>query len=381
LDQTSAAEVAPVLEAVAREPHNAGWMHTLALHCLRWGYTDLWRRYHDIALGLPHLTPFNVYLRGQAKIRAGDWSGWLDREARLCNPGELDYQPLDVQHMRWTKAAWDGRENLTSQTLFVFADGGLGDCLQMLRYVPLLAQDAAGVILAVRPRCVPFAQHNVGHLATIVIRDVPHACEFQRYTWLMSQPALIGHIPTFVPFSAPRPNEYRAPADSRLHVAICWAGNTNHSGNRDDRFQSIRLADLAPLLSRDDIRWHSVQIGPWASEANAYPSLIQPTVPLYNLAQTANVLAGMDAVLTVDTSVAHLAGSLGIPTLLILSRLAEFRWGTGDTTPWYPSMYLIRQHVPGDWSAVIHALQAQLTSRRWVDLRSSLEHVAYPSVH
>jgi hypothetical protein len=357
-----------VFEAVAREPFDAAVMHTLALRCLECGYTDLWRQCIEVAFGLPHVTPFDVYLRGQAKIRAGDWSGWQDREARLSNPGELDFQPSAVQQMRWVKAAWDGEEDLTSQTLLVLADGGLGDCIQMLRYIPIVAQRAAEVILAVRPRCVPFAQHNLGNLAAVVIRDVPYRFDFQRYTWLMSLPALVGYIPSFVPFSAPRPRDHST-RDGRLHIAICWAGNSNYPRNRDDRFRSISLGDLAPILARDDVRWHSVQIGQWASEANAHPSIVPPTVPLHNLAQTANMLTSMDAVVTVDTSIGHLAGSLGVPTLLILSRLADFRWGTGDSTPWYPSVHLIRQQVPGDWSAVIGTLTERLASHSWVDLR------------
>jgi ADP-heptose:LPS heptosyltransferase len=68
----------------------------------------------------------------------------------------------------------------------------------------------------------------------------------------------------------------------------------------------------------------------------------------------------MDALVTVDTSVAHLAGSLGIPTFLILSTLADSRWETGETTPWYPSVHLIRQRVPGDWSSVVGSIMTQL---------------------
>jgi hypothetical protein len=365
-DPTSASELAPFIEAAANEPFSAARMHTVALRCLECGYDDLWRHYKEVAFALPHVTPFDLYLRGQAKIRSGDWSGWVDREARLSNPGEPDYRPRAVQQMRWSKGAWNGVEELAGQTLFVLADGGLGDCIQMLRYVPVLAAKAGETILAVRPRAVPFAQHNLGQLATVVIRDVPYRFEFQRYVWLMSLPALIGGIPRFIPFSAPGPRDYPS---ERPNIAICWAGSSNYPGNRDDRYRSISLEDLAPVLTRDDVCWHSVQIGPWASQATAYPSILQPTIPLHNLAQTANVLSGMDAVITVDTAVAHLAGSLGIPTLLILSRLADFRWEFGDTTPWYPSMQLIRQAVPGDWSGVVSTVMAKLTSRCWVGLR------------
>jgi hypothetical protein len=265
---------------------------------------------------------------------------------------------------------WDGSEDLRNQALFVFADGGIGDCIQMLRYVPVLAEKGGEVIVAVHPPCVPFVQHNVGHIASVVIRDLPYPHAFERYAWIMSLAGLVGHIPSFTPFSAPSPHDCRMVPDGKLHMALCWAGNTNYPRNRDDRFRSVSLCDLAPLLSREDVTWHSVQVGRWGAEAAAYPSIVPSTVPLHNLAQTANVLAGMDGVVTVDTSVAHLAGSLGVPTFLILSTLPDFRWGTADTTPWYPSMSLIRQRVPGDWSAVVAVLTARLNARDWLDLRS-----------
>ncbi|HZS60781.1 MAG TPA: glycosyltransferase family 9 protein [Gemmatimonadaceae bacterium] len=369
LDATSASEVDEVLAIVAREPSYARLVHALASHCLRCGYVDLWHRFVTAALALPHVSPLELYMRGQAKIRLGDWSGWTDREARLLSPSEFDFQSDWVQQMRWATGAWDGAEDLTDQALLVFADGGLGDCVQMLRYVPLLAEMSREVILAVHPRCLPFAQHNLGQLATVVIRDVPYLHAFQRHTWLMSLAGLFRHIPPFVAFHAPHPIGRRTTRDGQMHLALCWAGSTNHPQNREDRYRSLSLEDLAPLFARGDVTWHSVQLGRWASQAAAYPSIIQPTVPMYNLAQTANVLAGLDGVVTIDTSVAHLAASLGIPTLLILSTLPDFRWETADTTAWYPTVRLIRQRVPGDWSGIVATLMATLDARHWLDVR------------
>jgi hypothetical protein len=360
LDATSASELDATLAQVSGDPSDAHVMHVLALHCLQCGYVDLWRHYVIAALALPHVSPRELYLRGQAKIRLGDWTGWVDREARICSPNEFDFQSPFAHHIRWANAAWDGVEDLSDGTLFVFADGGMGDCIQMLRYVPVLAGKGGEIVLAVHPRCVPFVRHNVGHLATVVIRNLPYPHSFQRYAWLMSLAGLVGHIPSFTPLSAPSPCDCPSVLDGKLHLALCWAGNSNYPRNRTDRFRSLSLCDLAPALSCEGVTWHSVQVGTWAAEAAAYPSIVPPIAPLYNLAQTANVLAGMDGVVTVDTSVAHLAGSLGIPTFLILSTAADFRWETADTTPWYPSVRLIRQRTPGDWSAVVAALLEKL---------------------
>jgi hypothetical protein len=363
LDPESEVHVGPYLEAISREPSDASLMYSLAVRCLQCGYLDLWRHCNAMALAMPHLTPQDLYFRGQAKIRMGDWSGWTDREARTFGPTEVHSFSAAVRQMRFTKAAWNGAEDLAEKTLLVFADGGHGDCIQVLRYVPALAQKARKVILAVHPRCVPFAQHNLGHVATVVM-NVSFSFEFQRYVWMMSLPALFGGIPPFRSFSAPKPLARCNTVDGRLRIAICWAGNSNNPASRVDRYRSLVLSDLAPLFARDDVEWHSVQVGEWSSEAHAYPSIVEPAIPLQHFAQTANVVAGMDAVITIDTAVAHLAGSLGVPTFLILSTLADFRWETSDTTPWYPSMELLRQRVPGDWTDVTGLLMDRLTSRQ-----------------
>jgi hypothetical protein len=110
---------------------------------------------------------------------------------------------------------------------------------------------------------------------------------------------------------------------------------------------------IATLLDRADIEWHSLQAGPRAIDADGYPTIVRPWPPLITFADTADLISELDFVVTVDTAVGHLAGSLGVPTFVLLSRWPDGRWGLGDRTPWYPTMYLIRQHEAGDWEGVI----------------------------
>jgi hypothetical protein len=130
-----------------------------------------------------------------------------------------------------------------------------------------------------------------------------------------------------------------------------------------DRERSLSVDTFGPLLARDDVQWYSLQVGPSASEATAWPRLSQSPEALLTFADTADFIAGLDCVVTVDTAVAHLAGSLGIPTIVLLNFVSEFRWGLDDTTPWYPTAQLLRQPAPGDWSSVIKRLSAMLDAR------------------
>jgi hypothetical protein len=119
------------------------------------------------------------------------------------------------------------------------------------------------------------------------------------------------------------------------------------------------------LLDRDDVQWHSLQVGDRADDASTYGALIRPPRAFYTFGDTANYLQQLDCVVSVSTAVAHLAGALALPTFLMLPRSAEGRWGCGDTTLWYPSMRLIRQPTLGDWSSVVDAVSAELNTRSW----------------
>jgi hypothetical protein len=117
---------------------------------------------------------------------------------------------------------------------------------------------------------------------------------------------------------------------------------------------------LAPLFRLDDTTWYSLQVGDREADATDCRSIYRPDPPLNTFADTAAVIAQLDYVVTVDTAVAHLAGSLGVPTYLLLPTAATWRWGLANDTAWYPTMRLIRQQKPGDWTGAIHELLERL---------------------
>jgi hypothetical protein len=340
-------------------------LYSIATLCLQYGYTELWEYYDRLAFTLPHVAHEDFYFRAQAKIRRGDWSGWADREARLISPHEATIWQPHFREMQWTTRAWDGKESIQGKVLLVVADGGFGDCLQMLRYVPHLAALAGSLLIAVRPEMRSLVQSNFGHLVTVTSIDEPPSIPFQRYVWLMSLPALIGFIPRFKPLCPPSPLCLDGlPADG-LRVGLCWAGTSHHPNDRDDNLRSLTLDDLTPFFGLEYVRWYSLQVGRWASNAADHPNIVQPPMPISTFAESANLVAALDCVVTIDTSVAHLAGSLGVPTLVLLTWLPEFRWGlASETTAWYPSLRLLRQSSPGDWPGVVSRVLARLSAHR-----------------
>lgn len=323
----------------------------LAEMCRWYGHLDLWRDAVDLALSLAHDSPEQIVERAHAKLLLGDWSGWRDRELRFFIPSP----PAFPHRLRSIRERWDGVEDISDKSLLVVSDGGFGDCIQMLRYVPWITHAARTVTFAVQPELVALVNYNFRGASSSSITE-----SYDRYASVISLPAMAGTLPEFEPLQAPAP--YRFAPEGGLRVGLCWAGSPlTHMELR----QPLSLDVFAPLLACTDIQWYSLQIGSRAREIAGYPEVIAPPIPLTTFAETANLIAGLDAVVTVDTSVAHLAGSMGVPTWLLLHVVADPRWGLADTTPWYPSMRLIRQRTPGDSSSVIDALTAQVREMRF----------------
>jgi hypothetical protein len=363
-------ELVAIEHGMELEPRNPVPVYTLAQLCRRSGSIDLWRAALDVAFALPHLTYEQVFQRAPAKLTLGNWSGWIDHEARIFNPQLEYFQSKRVRHLRWAKRAWDGREELNNRTVFVLADGGFADCIQMLRYVPELLKIAQHVILGVRPELVTLVKHNFEPSASVVFRDFEHPLPFDRYTWGMSLPALFGKLPPFSSLATPRRRDINRTGDGRRRVGLCWSGtHPSHEGLQ----RLLPLATLRTLLSQTNVQWCSLQAGEPAADSAGCAGILQPTSPLLTFADAASEMGTLDLVVTVDTAVAHLAGSLGIPTLVMLEFASEFHWGLAATTPWYPSMRLVRQRVPGDWSSVVAdvmlALDGEQRSPMPADLR------------
>jgi tetratricopeptide (TPR) repeat protein len=263
---------------------------------------------------------------------------------------------------------WLGEYPLQRKTILLNAEQGLGDTIQFARYVPLLARSGAGVVLEVQPALQPLLAGIEG--ATRVIARGESLPAFDVHCHLGSLPLALktepATIPAAIPYLSPDTQRLakwgaRLEALERPRVAIAWSGSAQHS---NDQNRSIPFSRLAPLLAAASAQFISIQHDVRAEETVALaadPRVIVIGDELADFADTAAVAALADLVITVDTSVAHLAGALGRPVWILLPFAPDWRWGLeGDSSAWYPTARLFRQPAPGDWDGVLTEVRAAL---------------------
>jgi len=302
---------------------------------------------------------------GRAQLLAGNFEeGWKEYSWRWWT--EL-FRPWA---RRFPQPEWDGREDISGRTLLLHTEQGHGDAIQFIRYVPLVAKRAT-VIVECQPEMKSLLE-TVEGAARVVARGEPLP-DFDLHLPLLSLPGVFGTtletIPANVPYVCASPERVRAwraklaPDGRSLKVGLTWAGG------RSDPKRDCALALLAPLAALRGVVFYSLQKGDAAEQAARPPAgmaLIDRTAELKDFADTAALVSHLDLVISVDTSVAHLAGAMGRPVWTLLRFSADWRWlQAREDSPWYPTMRLFRQERFGDWSIVIERVRqalAKLTS-------------------
>lgn len=263
---------------------------------------------------------------------------------------------------------WDGEPG---RRLLVVHEQGIGDTIQMVRYLPALRARAAHVTLICAPELLPLLRAVAGADDVLPRGAVLDVARYDAYVRMMSLPRLLGTtletIPAEAPYLQPDPALVEAwsvplaqlPAP---RIGLTWAGNPLHS---NDRERSIPLAAFAPLREIPGLSWIALQKGERADEPAPEGLALERLGPsLADLAQTAAVVAQLDLVVTVDTAVAHLAGALGRPVWMLVARRPDWRWLLDrDETPWYPTMRLFRRRARESWGEAIGRLCEALRER------------------
>jgi hypothetical protein len=332
-------------------------LYHLAKTCRGQGHMDLWRLAVQHALRMPHHSYQEIYQRGNVKLLLSDWSGWIDREARIHDPVVNYLESRELREIRFNIRAWDGQENIDDQSLLLVSEGTLGDCLQMLRYIPAVAAQCGKLTLMVQPEVAPLVRRAYGRQISVILPGTL-GLGYDRYAWLTSLPALIDKPPAFTRLpgvESTRPSE--AVGGLPLDVGICWASDPDCL---DQDSRSVPPQLLASLFAREDLRWWSLQTGVGAADLSANDRVRPPAAPLYTFAQMAQMIARLDAVVTVDAAVAHLSGLLEIPTYVLLCADADARWALDQTTEWYPTMRFTRQDRTDCWDDALAVLHQQL---------------------
>jgi FkbM family methyltransferase len=281
--------------------------------------------------------------------------GWIQYEFRWCQDPLLSVRP------RFGKPQWNGQD-LKGKTLVLWAEQGIGDTVQFARFAPLLKARGAFVVLHVPATLKEIGAHFLG-VDRVILSPKELEAGFDYHVALMSLPRVLevdqSSIPTNIPYLTADPRRTlhwreQLAAKSGLKVGLVWAGNPKHER---DRFRSIPLSMLEPLLDIDGAQFFSLQKEnpvDLASQAEVSAKLVDLAPQLDDLCDTAAVIEALDLVICVDTAVAHIAGALGRPVWVMLPAAGDFRWLTGrEDSPWYPTVRLFTQRQLGEWDEVI----------------------------
>lgn len=259
-----------------------------------------------------------------------------------------------------SKPIWDG-SHLAGRTLLLYTEQGLGDAIQFARYLPFAARSGGRVLV----QCHRSLMRLLAEIPGVAeVRDIalpPPSYDVQLP--LLSAPGVFGTtldtIPRQVPYlSAPRAVAAawadRFSSAVRPLVGLCWSGGSSQVG------RSLKFEQLQPLAQANGVTFVSLQMGA-SSSAPSGMQLVNPMLDVKDFADTAAIIEQLDLVISIDTSVAHLAGALGKPTWTMLKAASDWRWLLDRTdSPWYPTMRLFRQSRAGNWGSVIADVAQEL---------------------
>ena len=288
-------------------------------------------------------------------------AGWALHERRLELP-ELTARPFPPASPRW-----DGTP-LRQAHILVRGEQGLGDQVQFVRWAAALRDvGATRITVQCAPALVRLLQ-TVQGIDAVVPSDAP-APPHNVHVDVMSLPHLLRagsdmrrEMVPYVqapPANASLAEDLALARTDAMRIGLVWGGTPLHT---EDRSRSMPLQTLLPALLRPDVQVMILQQGPSRSQLDALAAEVRETMldvatECHDMADTAQALTHCNVLLSVDTSVAHVAGALNIPTWVMVAAPPEWRWGrTRSDCLFYPSTQVFRQQTGGDWSAVVAAV-------------------------
>jgi len=301
--------------------------------------------------------------RSLALLAVGDFrEGWRAFESRW------DQEHWAGRRRNFTQPLWLGEQPIGGKTILLHREQGYGDTIHFVRYAPLLAAQGARVVLEVDPP-LKALMSTIAKISNVVATN-ERLPPFDMHCPFMSLPLAfateITTIPAAIPYLSP-PAERVAKWKARLpqagapRIGIVWAGSAAHVNNHN---RSIALAQFVRVLSTPDLQFVCLQKDVSKTDVEVLRAHGCTAVfgdEIADFADTAAIIAALDLVVSVDTSVVHLAGALGRPVWVLLPRSAEYRWMCDrEDSPWYPSARLLRQPQIGDWDSVLERVQQEL---------------------
>ncbi len=281
--------------------------------------------------------------------------------------------PRPMEARVYDQPLWTGAEDIRGKTLFCYIEQGLGDAIQYYRYVRFALERGARVVLSVPTQLVELLKRATPSVELIGWGAVPDAVDF--HIPLASIPLAVGMTAQAIPAA----DHYLTADPARvarwkekigghgLRIGVAWQGLNLVMGSEG---KSFPVAALAPIAAIPGIRLIGLQKNAGSEQLNRLPPGM--TVESYDFdngprafLDTAAMMMACDRVISADTAPVHLAGALGVSTWAALKHVPDWRWFLGrDDSPWYPSLRLFRQPMPGDWASVFAAMRRELTSNR-----------------
>lgn len=284
-------------------------------------------------------------------------AGWDKYQARFFATEKIRYRHPELQ--AWPGIGHDGR-------VLVWAEQGVGDEIMFASLLPVLAQHVSAMTLECDERLMPLFLQALPALHTVAKDSLDDAATVQQFDYQLP----LGDLPRLLGFPQTVGNNGRflaagQPADASgpLRIGISWISRNADTGH----LRSIAFEQLAPLFKQPGTAWVNLQFGDCTAEAEwlAAQGVCWEDDPGYDkyteLEKLADTIRGLNLVICVDNSVAHLSAALGVETWILLNRYSDWRWGAErEDSIWYPSVTLLRQQQAGDWQPVISRVQQRL---------------------
>ncbi|MGO9922519.1 MAG: tetratricopeptide repeat protein [Isosphaeraceae bacterium] len=344
--------------AIGLEPNYAEAYTQLGVVLLRRGKTQEAAASCEEALRLRPGYPEAHRNMGMLRLILGDFErGWQEYEWR--------WQCKEADPPAFPGPWWDGSP-LEGRTIFLFAEQGLGDTLQFVRYAPMVARRGGRVWLLCSPAVAELLTGCEG-IERVIPNDRPIP-PFDVHVPLMSLPGVLGTTLATVPADVPY---IRVGDASRQYwqqqlaglcafkIGISWQGNPKHP---EDRKRSIALQEFAPLANVPGVQLISLQNGVGTEQLQHVTFPIMELCGALGLAEKAAVIQNLDLVITIDSAIAHLAGALAARVWVALAALPDFRWLLDrEDSPWYPTMRLFRQGPASGWQPVFARMAEEVS--------------------
>jgi tetratricopeptide (TPR) repeat protein len=354
-----------------KHPNDAGIIYNIAYTLKKLGRMEECLPYYEKSLRIKPDHAEALFSQGLAYLVLGDWErGWKGYEERWTRSEHLRMRT-------YSQPVWSG-EDLHNKIIFVYAEQGLGDTFQFLRYLAILKERGAHIVFA--------PQRPLMKILTLCpyIDELSAFSEkpahFDYHVPLVSLPYIlktrIDSVPATIPYlyaDASLVEEWRLKLahDTNFKVGICWQGNSEYTTaflRAAVAGKSIPIQDFEPLTHIPGVTIYSLQHTTGTEQLNVLPATMK--LSLFDgdfdsthgrFMDTAAVIKNLDLVITIDTSICHFAAALGMPVWNLLPNPPDWRWMLNRTdTPWYPNMKLFRQATPGDWHGTIQVVVREL---------------------